>query len=72
VIDPLSFELTEESFNNGVITAAADSTHTASQPMILQELLVFFAGKLGAPVGVQDDRKLSLSLSDSHQNRLED
>ena len=71
-VHPFAFEYAKEALGRGIVGAAAHRTHTADDLMRLQEPLVFFRGKLAAPIRVQNDWGAGRPLPQCHQHRLED
>jgi hypothetical protein len=52
-----SFQHAEEALDQSIVWAATYSAHAANQVMAIQELLIFVAGELATPVGMQNYRE---------------
>ena len=56
VIDDFVFQAAPEGFDEGVIVAVAFAAHGSDQAILSEELPISRAGKLGAAIGVNDER----------------
>ena len=61
-VHTLSFEQAEETLSGRVVGTTAGGAHAADEAVALQETLVFVTSELTAPVRMQDDRRVLLSL----------
>ena len=63
---PLHFQIQEETFHDSVIPSVTFAAHAAYQVILLQQRLMFSAGVLRSPVGMDDQPWCWVSLNNGH------